>query len=181
MKRKRITIAFVSSLIVVAAFNTAIVSANLGNEKCQLFLSEIASYTNWDDWGGWNPEDLGNNQVPGPSTHREDVSATYEIYEEISYGKVSAASTSITRGAKGSFQAYGISVGSNSSSTASLSGTTSSSNGTTVVISVTVPGEIYVTECVSPTLVDQCTRNDGFGAYCDLVVSRRNTLIQSLK
>lgn len=179
MKIKRITIALISSLIVAVAFNTAIISAHLGNDKCQLFLSKIVSYT-FDDWGGWTPEGFGN-KVPGPSTHKEDVSTTYTVSDQVNYGSVVSASTSITNGLNGSFSAYGLSVCSNVSSTASLSGVTSSGTGTTILTCVTIPGEIYSVRCVSPELVEQCTPQDGFIEYCTLVASRRDALLQALK
>lgn len=179
MKRKKMAIAFISALIVVVAFNTAIVSAYLGNEKCQLFLSEIASYT-YDDWGGWFPTEQYGNQVPGPTTHKEDVSTTFSVSEAVSYGRVNSLCSSVTTGAKGSFTAYGFSFGSNTSSTGSLSGTVSSSNGMTMLTSVTVPGEIYSIVCASPVMVDQCTPNDGFSDYAILVASRRDVMLQAL-
>lgn len=79
------SILFFSLLIVVAMFNTVIISANIGNKKSQLFMKDVLSFS-----------EPGNSNLAGPTDQsRTDCSVSGRVYTHKSNGTTVGKSYSL--------------------------------------------------------------------------------------
>lgn|SRR5574344_1306173 len=131
-------LALVSLLVVAAAFNTVVISSNVGSKKSQLFLNGISSFCqNWNDYAPWMEGEDSQDQSPGPYTTYQDIDYTITIAETINKGNIVSNSVSSNNSGNVTLKYGTITAKTGRSITATLEGTTTQGSEFLVLHSLT--------------------------------------------